>query len=160
MKLINCIRGVDSCVWHVWNKIAPRHISCQMTEDDILYLQDLFLTNGMHAISVPDVKTGRSIMHSMLQSLNYYQMAACMTRMQTPPLEESITDICSQLARAGHELCYEEVEHFYIEEFFGDFLWIEFSPQLVDTPLLAHSFHALNVLEMFRKIPIIALSYV
>lgn len=160
MKLINGICGADSCVRHVWNKIAPRHIGCQMTEDDILYLQDIFLTNGMHAISVPDVKTGRSIMYSMLQSLNYYHMAACMARTQTLPLDASITDIYSQLSCAAHETCYEEVERFYIEEFFGDFLWIELSPQLVDAQLLAHSFHALNVLEMCRRIPIVTLSYV
>lgn len=157
MKLINCICGTDSCIAHLWSRLVPRHIDCQMSEDDILYLQDIFLTNGIHAISVADIHAGRSIMFSMLQSLNFYQTVACLT-CDKAPLEKSIVDIYSQLS-SEQDVQYEEVEHFFIEEFFSEFLWIELSEKLISKTLLAHSFHALNELEMARRMPIVTLSY-
>ncbi len=159
MKLINCICGADSCIRHLWSKVVPRHIDHQMSEDDILFLQDIFLTNGVHAINVADVRVGRSIVHSMLQSLNFYQAVACMTCDQTTPLAESIIDVYSFLSNKNYDLSYEEVEHFFIEEFFSDFLWIELSEKLINTSLFAYSFQALNELDMPRRIPIVTLSY-
>jgi len=159
MKLINCICGSDSCVWSLWNKIVPRQIGRTMSEEDILYLEDIFLTNGLHAISVADVQAGRSIIHSMLQSLNFYQTVSCLTSTQMPPLEESIVDLYSRLSTTDHDLQYEDVEHFFIEEFFSDFLWIELSQRLMNTTLLAHTFHALNALDMIGRMPIVTLSF-
>ena len=130
-----------------------------MTEDDILYLQDIFLTNGMHAIKVPDVQSGRSIIYAVLQSLNFYQMVSCMTCIGEPPLKTSVVDVYSLVSRAYHEAPYEEIESFFIEDFFSDFLWIELSQDLINTTTLVHSFHALYSLDMFRRMPIIALSY-
>jgi hypothetical protein len=88
-----------------------------ISEQQILELQDLFLTNGVHHISVPSMKEGRALIYKFLDALRYYQSVACFS-IDGGTLKKSILDVHKQLAQ-------KEVDHFFVEEFRSDFLWLE-----------------------------------
>lgn len=88
-----------------------------ISEQQILELQDLFLTNGIHHISVPTLKEGRALIYKFLHALNCYQSIACFT-IDGISLKKSILDLHSQLLQKNWD-------HFFVEEFTNDFLWIE-----------------------------------
>ena len=85
-----------------------------ITEQQILELQDLFLTPGIHYINVATVKNGRSLIYTFLNALRCYNAPACLTN-NAMPLKKEI-----------HLLnTHSNLDHFFIEESGFDFMWIE-----------------------------------
>lgn len=91
--------------------------SCAISEQEILDLQDLFLTNGVHHIGVPTFKEGRALIYKFLDALRCYQSVACFT-IDGNTLKKSVIDLHKQLTQTN-------LDHFIIEEFNSDFLWVE-----------------------------------
>ncbi len=88
-----------------------------ISEQQILELQDLFLTNGVHHISVPSIKEGRALIYKFLDALRCYQSVACFT-IEGCSLKKSIFDLNKNISQ-------KDWDRFLIEEFTSDFLWIE-----------------------------------
>src|SRR5271156_5702018 len=62
-------------------------------EQDILCLNDMFLTNGFHTIKVANVEVGRSIMQLFLQAASLYHNVACVTNWKNNSLPGQVCDI-------------------------------------------------------------------
>lgn len=88
-----------------------------ISEQQILELQDLLLTNGVHHIGVPSIKEGRALIYKFLDALRCYQSVACYTA-DGKALKKSILDLYKELAEKNWD-------YFFIEEFNSDFLWLE-----------------------------------
>jgi hypothetical protein len=88
-----------------------------ISEEQILELQDLFLTNGVHHIGVPSVKEGRALIYKFLDALRCYEAVACFT-IDGLTLKKNILDLHKHLLQ-------KNTDHFLNEEYDSDFIWIE-----------------------------------
>lgn len=119
-----------------------------ISEEQILELQDLFLTNGIHHIGVPSIKEGRALIYKFLHALRCYQSVACFT-IDGITLKKPILDLHKQLSQ-------ENMEHFFLAEFTSDFLWIEQDSLLYQQSLILEN--KLSQLGFDQHMPIIILS--
>jgi len=136
----------------------PRHIDNLSSEEDILYLQDIFLQPGFHHICVPTVEAGRSIIYSLTQALDYYHSLACFTCTNNPPLECSILGIYDILVQQGF-ISDVGIEHFFLEYFDADFLWIEITDKLAAIPESSDCIRIIRELEFANHMPVITVTY-
>ncbi|MCX5922011.1 MAG: hypothetical protein NTX86_01655 [Candidatus Dependentiae bacterium] len=135
----------------------PLLVNNPLTESDILFLQDAFLTNGFHSIKVRDIAAGRCLMQTFLQSLRITDVA-CLT-MAAMPLEDNVTDIYEQLLQEGHSDKKNSIEEFLLNDGYFNFIWIEATQELENKNwhmLFQESIIACN---LDRHMPIIELSY-
>jgi hypothetical protein len=95
-----------------------------ISEQQIIELQELFLTPGFHQYPITTVKDARALMYTFLDALRCYQIVGCMTANTDLPLRKSIFDINDYLWQYGY-LGSSNYDKFFIEEFDIDFLWIE-----------------------------------
>jgi hypothetical protein len=108
----------------------------KISENEILYLQDLFLTPGFHKLKFANLKTAREQLYTILDSLQFYQNAAGLS-LQVLGLREDITDLYAEILQTG---CLNDPDHytsenlvnFCLNNFYYDFLWIE-NPQALET---------------------------
>jgi len=135
-------------------------VSQPFSETDIIWLQELFLTNDWHCLRLDDIHSGRSIINTMLYSLNYYHDVACLTMEEYPQLDSECCDLYLQLLEGGY-LDGEpyDLEAFFLENFYADFLWIEETHELVKTPWYQQFLMVLHDLQMTHHMPVIVLSY-
>ncbi|MCL4229634.1 hypothetical protein KJZ61_02995 [Candidatus Dependentiae bacterium] len=134
-------------------------ISDDLTEDDIIILQEDFLVNGLHHIQVSDTSNGRSLIGMFLASLDCYHNVACLTA-DVVSDEQKIIDLLQDLREyaRGRDItvCLDE---FLVERFYYDFLWIECSEQLgkeIDLDIFIQKLGNLNFIE---TLPIMFLHY-
>ena len=137
-----------------------RTIFDSLTEQEILRVQELFLTNGIHELEVLDVSTGREIITTFLHSLNWYHSAACLSVQELPP-HSSITDIYRLLLCQDYlgDNGFEKLDVFFSEDFYFDFLWIEKTPELCAAPWFNYFEYKLHSLEGAYHMPIIEIRY-
>ena len=97
-----------------------------ISELQILELQDVFLTNGFHYITVPTIQEGRSLVYTFLDALRCFQAVGCITKNKIG-LEKGIFDIVSYLDFCGFNDVSNNAERelYFIEDFDFDFVWIE-----------------------------------
>ncbi len=111
----NLLYNLDSKINQSFSLQLNTHAG--ISEQQILALQDLFLTNGVHYIGVSSIKEGRTIIYKFLEALRCYQSVACFT-IDGITLKKSILDLHKQLLT-------KNIDRFLVEEFNSDFLWIE-----------------------------------
>ncbi len=130
---------------------CSRFFEPPFSEQEIIELNDVFLTHGIHDITVSDIAAGRTLIDTFLSSLNYYNNVACLTASDIP-LRSSIFDIYSEVAGG-------DLEEFFLEQFYFDFLWIEVSPTLTETAWFLNFELKLLSFNMDQLLPVIILSY-
>lgn len=136
-----------------------RTIGDQWSEDDILYLEDIFLTSGLHTINVRNVESGRTLMYTFLQSMLSRPLAACLTNQKIPlkkPIEDmykTVQNLCKK-----HEF-KDAVEIYFLEYFQAHLVWIESSDDFLQDPLVYYALQVIYDLEIVNNSPIIMLSY-
>ena len=118
-----------------------------ISEQQILELQDILLTNGMHYLSVPTIQEGRALIYTFLDALRCYQSIACFT-IQGNSLKKSVRDLYTQLDQKNWD-------HFFVDEFNSDFLWIEQDASIHHSSMLLEE--KLCQLGMDQQLPIIIL---
>ena len=144
--------------FHQYHKQAYT-VAQPFSEKEILYLQELFLTNGCHWLRVKDIHTGRSIVLTLLYSLNYYHDVAYLS-INTMTLDSTMFDVYAHMLEKKYlEGQYYDMEDFLIEHFYADFLWIEETCELQMAPWYTHFLQALNDLKLDKHIPLVFLSY-
>ena len=111
---------------------ATRMIKKPFSESDVLYLQDIFLTPGVHQINVDSVAKGRTIISDVLGSLHYHQKAGCLSLDDTV-LENGVCDIVKTLIKDDYLVNSDNLTLFFLDRFYFDFLWIEESANLADS---------------------------
>lgn len=145
-KIASCTYHEDACI-----------ITQPLSENDILHLQELFLTNGWHGLKVKSVDDGRSIISTMLYSLNYYNDIACLA-IDEMSVDSRFFDVYAHMIEGGYlEGQYYDIEAFLIEHFYANFLWIEETQELLKAPWYRHFLQAINDLKLDTQIPIIVL---
>ncbi len=132
-----------------------RFIEEPLSESTILDIQDAFLTNGMHTLFVETVAVGRSLVNTFLNSLNCYCATACLTR-SDQPLPPAVYDLFTDIDL--YSAC-GDLEEFFIERFYVDFLWIEYTRKFKETTWASDFEQKLRDLKIDQHIPIICLKY-
>src|SRR3989338_7318967 len=100
------------------------------SENDVLYLQDIFLTPGVHQIYVSSVSKGRTVITDVLASLRYYQNAACLSLAELQ-ITNGVYDIVQTLVADDYLVNSDSLTLFFLDSFYFDFLWIEESQALL-----------------------------
>jgi hypothetical protein len=139
---------------------STRYVRVPFSEDDILELQDLFLSNGVHYIKVDDIQSGRFLMQQFLQSLDCYHNVACLST-SIEPLDPSVVDLYSELMVGGYfdkdsMVCLEE---FFLAQFNFDFLWLESLNPGHEASWLQKILKHVKNFKLEHKLPIIFVSY-
>lgn len=125
-------------------------------EQDIIDLHNIFLTHGVHYITVVDLKQGRELVQTLLQSLHYYTNVACVT-LDHEPLAESVCDVYAEMATQYSPVITNDiVEQYLLDRFYFDFMWIEASEQLLRSSWYASFENKLNTMNK-SLLPIIIL---
>jgi len=133
-------------------------ISNPFTEQDILDLQDEFLTHGFHYLMVDNVQVGRRIIQTFLHSLkNYYQEIGCLSVSEIL-LPDGITDIYEILEWYGY-LRKPYLESFFLDQWYFDFLWIEATEELLLSSWFCQFSQLLEDFMLNEEIPIFIISY-
>ncbi len=130
------------------------------SEQDIIRLQEIFLTNGWHCLQVQNLHEGRSVINTMLYSLNYYHDIACLTLRDYPLLDSVCFDVYLHALEKG---CLDsdpyDLNSFFLDYFFADFLWIEETEELVASQWYGPFLQSLHDVQIEKHIPVIMLSY-
>lgn len=132
-----------------------------LSEQVILELQDKFLTNGFHYIKVPNQVVGRTLVERFVSSLQmYHHDGACVTlsEQQLPPM---ITHVYRSISNKGYLDPFDirDMEEFFIEDFYYDFMWIEATKELLATPWFIEFEKILLDFHMEKHIPIVVVLY-
>lgn len=130
-----------------------------LSEGDILELQDLFLTNGIHRVTSYDLFTGRTLVDVFLQAMApHYHEKACLT-VHPHALDPVVLDLYSMMYMFASDDPIEYLEEFFTQQLYVDFMWIEETPQLRALPWYSAFLETLTVLQLDSHIPIIIFSY-
>lgn len=135
-----------------------KHVHQSISEYDILELQELFLTYGLHSIKIPTMPFGRDLVVRFLDSLQCYSNVACLS-LSTRPLRPGIVNLYDELALYGalaHS--HTTLESFLLENFYYDFLWIEMSQELDESPWYWYLEQKLLDFNLIKTLPIVLLS--
>lgn len=114
----------------------PKKINVTLTETDILFLQDIFLTPGFHSIQLKDVLSGRIIIEEILASLPMHTSTACLTLENNLTLPNTVFDVYAALHT--NSISEQAIEDFFINEFYFDCMWIEVSQKILNAPWYAY----------------------
>jgi hypothetical protein len=128
------------------------------SERDILTLNDLLLTKGLHNINVKSMVLGRNIMSVFLTLLNHYKEVYWLS------CNGSIADSRDVYALLKSYGCLQQqsaalYEAYFYEAFYADCLIIEYTVELVKEPWYALFETALLKARVFEQIPVIHISY-
>jgi len=135
------------------NKQLNTIFTLPLQENDLLILQEKFVTVGLHEINVRNFHEGKVIVETILHSLKYYKNIGCISEKIKQPSSLFTTVYCKQ-DKEQHFLY--DLEIFFENNDSIDFLFIEYAH---DTEALAT---IKNVLEQYHvdvQIPIIVMTY-
>lgn len=137
-----------------------RYVRAPFSDSDILELQDLFLSNGVHYIKVDDVQSGRLLIKLFLKSLNFYHNVACLST-SSEPLDSSVLDLYGELMVGGYfdEGAVAQLEEFFLEHFDHDFLWLEASEHALESAWMNDVFKQVKNFKLEQLLPILVVSY-
>ncbi len=134
---------------------VSRFIAFPLSETDILYLQHIFILNGIHLITVENKETGRTIIKQMLDSLQWYYNCAVLT--DTSISSHTITTLASYFDDTVTE---EKMVDFFATQFYFDFLFIEATESLLAKPWITLFETTMLNFHIDYMTPIIVLHYV
>jgi len=127
-----------------------------LSESEILQLHDMLLTNGLHYIKTSDVSGGRELILTLLQSLKHYQVVACLTT-ENRALDQDICNVFEELTSFGY-LHDGNLEEYFVERTYFDFMWIEATPNLLASPWFNIFLKHLIDFNVDQHMPIIILT--
>lgn len=136
-------------------------INHPFTENNIIKLHKLFLTNGTHTIMVQNVITGRLIIKTILTSLQCYQNIGIAT-MENIPTDYDLFDIRQLVFENNYQSkqAHESLNEFFLISFQFDFIWIELSKKLDESSWFKQFEQKIKQFSLSREIPIVYVSYI
>lgn len=128
-----------------------------LSEDDILYLNDLLLTNGFHRVVVKNMNSGCAIIETFLMCLNKYQFICWLSG--SGKNSNYIYDLKDDLKVYG---CLDSeslslYEAYFSEQFYADCLVIESTQELMRQRWYYYFYKAMKKAHVAQRIPIIQL---
>lgn len=136
---------------------GARVVSQPFSEADIIELHNRFLTTGFHSLKVKNIQEGRSLVYTLLASLNYHHNVACLS-VASERLESYVHDIHKTLHEFG-PINEQALFDYFLDEFNCDFLWIEMSKELMAQSWFADFEQMIHDFHLNQHVPIIMLSY-
>ncbi len=124
------------------------------TENDALYLQNLFLTPGVHQINSANLSQVRILIKRMLTCLQYYQNVAGLSLQEGISAIEAV-DLMQLLIAEDHLINADRLTLFFFDHFYFYFLWIEETPELLLSPWYNQFQRHLHDFGFDRTIPVI-----
>lgn len=121
-----------------------------LTDDTIIYLNNLFMSAGFHTILVATQQQGRELLGTFLASLNYYSYIGCLSS-DAYQLPEWTNEI-GYLFSSEHDL-----ECMLTESFYYDFIWIEETKEQIKKAQLLKQ--KLKDLGIDQQVPIVSVLY-
>jgi len=102
----------------------------KFSEKDVLELQAMFLTFGIHVIKTKNVHSGRVIMETILGSLKYFKNIGAVTYVSSLP--NFACDILEYIKIQGFvsDDMIPDLENFFTMHSCFDFIWVEFTGAL------------------------------
>ena len=116
---------------HDFNMIIHEKLfTLPFSEQDVLELQEIFVTLGVHTIKTKNIAQGRKIIKIILDSLNYYHNIGCVTQEKDTPITtcDILKHIVLEKIEKGDLLT--NLEDFLAVHPCFDFIWIEFTENL------------------------------
>lgn len=140
----------------VMEYIDMTHVSCMsqgaFSEHDILELNDLLLTNGLHTITVKNIAIGRKIVDMFVTLLNRHQQIYWLS---PDTISVHTHDLYDTLKSYGPSI--ERYEAYFYEEFYADLLIIECTQQLLQERWYTAFEQALMAAHITEQIPVVQL---
>lgn len=132
-------------------------IVSNFSEQEILDLQDLFLTCGCNYLMVPTVMGGRRIINTFLESFRFSRVACLSTLPQG--LSDDVIRLYDEMALEGAlAFSHHELEDFVLNHLNYDFLWIECTNDLINLPWFYY-FEQKLLHDIAAYMPILFVSY-
>lgn len=135
-------------------KRVPR----QLTDSDILDLNETLLCNGVHYLQVQDIEHGREVLEACLASLHYYHTIGCLTLFNTPQ-GMHIDDIFNDLSHTGSLDHPNALADYFFDQFDYDFVWIELTASLSSLQWYQSFSKQLKASGAQDRMPIVKLVY-
>ena len=131
-----------------------------LTEDSIISMHQRFLTNGFYRLTVPSWQEGRNLLENFFKATHYYHDIGCIT-LESGFFDCCVTHIYHELLYAGYldPFCEHDLEQFFLEQFYFDFIWIEASKPLLESSWFNFFQEKLVHFKIDTHIPIIIFSY-
>lgn len=134
------------------------HVSMStLSEHDILYLNDLLLTNGFHQVLVKNIDLGSAIIETFLMCLNKYQWIYSLSNSR-----KNNRGICNLMDELKNYGCLEAsscaiYQAYFSEQFYADCLVIECTYDLLIKQWYGSFYKSLCDVEIAEHMPIIQL---
>jgi hypothetical protein len=135
------------------DKQANTVFTLPLHENDLLVLQEKFVTVGMHEMHVLNFHEGKLIVETILQSLKYYHNIGCISQKIKQP--STIFSTVYYQQHEEHNFLYN-LEDFFENNDTIDFLFIEYAQ---DTQSLATIKSVLQQYHIDMQIPVIIMTY-
>lgn len=144
---------------------SPIFFDRELSEEDILTLQDIFLTPGIQHIVVPSVSQGRNLLRTFLAVLPCYHDIAVITASKVE-LPDHYLNIYDMLVEDGYidsltglSVNPQALDEFFIEHGYFDFMWIEATPELQNKSWFVDFLQKLQEINVNTQIPIAIATY-
>jgi hypothetical protein len=125
----------------------------------IIELQNIFMSPGIHKITVKNITSGRSLMDTFLKSLNYYHHVGCLTTIPVH-LDDQTIDMYKLIQKYTQSFEIDRaIEDFFVEHSSFDFVWIEMTKDLLDQFSLQDIKRMCEILTVNESIPVIMIHH-
>jgi hypothetical protein len=161
MKEICCLYAAsEGGHMNLIDDMPSRRLSTVLSQDDILYVQERFITNGLHHIVVQDIEHGRTLMEKLLKSMHYFQNVSCLAQSYPIAIDYEQSNLLENIQYyCGHDIEADLIEEYFLECYMADFLWVELTETLLRNPLALQIVYSMHTLDIAHNIPVIAISY-
>ena len=131
----------------------------RLSDEEILEIQEYFLTPGLHIIKVADVMTGRILLARFLEALGYYFSDKAVLSLTRKTIPEGCADIYTELVETGSLHDYDALQNYIASSFYYDFLAIEGTHELLNNPWFGRFEYVLRESCAGETTPIILFFY-
>lgn len=139
------------------NSINAAFLQKLLSEQEIIDLSSMLLTNGIHYLPVKTMAQGRALLDTFLTTLNCYQTPSFITTEQLPP-HASYINVAAAMEKKGHEtIDASALIDFIYTTVYSDFLWIEVMTKMQNIAWLEELEEKIFALHLNEAMPIVVL---
>lgn len=158
-RLEGCLMGRPQQINHRAGYQIPASIDA-LPEHIIIDLHEIFLTKGMHYLTIETQNSGRKLVYNLLNSLNYYQsigMLSLHAVQETSTLYDihALLNECGYLDGEGNH----DFDQFLLEALLFDIIIIEQTQELFQKKWFAPFLDSVTRSSLDAQLPIVVITY-
>lgn len=136
-----------------------KFFSSPLIDSQIIELHSMLMTPTVHHVITKNQATGRALMDTFLPSLQYYNRIGCLTT-ETQKHSYDVLPILPILQKMIESFgLAQAIELFFITYSDLEFVWIEFSQDLLKVMSHSHIEQMCSLLSQHESIPVVILQY-